>query len=216
MTPRAVIFDLDGTLLDTLEDLADSMNAVLRSMGYPEHPVDAYRYFVGEGMEMLARRALPDAEVSDELVGRCVAAMQREYGRRWADKTRPYPGVPEMLDELERRRFPKAVFSNKPDSFTQLTVRELLSEWRFEPVLGIRPGVPRKPDPAGALEIASRLRVEPEACLYVGDTSTDMQTARAAGMIPLGATWGFRPAAELEESGAEHLLGRPADLLEFL
>ena len=216
MTYRAAIFDLDGTLLDTLEDLADSMNAVLRNMGYPEHAVEAYRYFVGDGMEMLARRTLPESAVSDEQIARTMAGMEEEYGRRWADKTRPYPGIPEMLDELERRRIPKAVLSNKPDPFTKLTVKELLAGWTFDPVLGIRPGVPKKPDPVGALEIAAHLQIAPGEFLYLGDTNTDMQTAHSAGMFALGATWGFRPGTELKASGARRLLDHPSELLALL
>lgn len=216
MSWSAVLFDLDGTLLNTLEDLADSMNAVLRGHGFPEHPVDAYRYFVGEGTEQLVRRTLPGGEPETELVRRCLLDLEAEYGRRWAAKTRPYPGVPELLDALEARGLPKAVFSNKPDPFTRLTVSRLLASWRFHPVRGARPEVPRKPDPAGALAIAAELGAAPATCLYIGDTSTDMQTATAAGMYPVGATWGFRTAEELTDSGARRLIDRPAQLLELL
>jgi len=216
MSYRAVIFDLDGTLLDTLEDLADSMNAVLKSGSFPEHAVAAYRYFVGDGMEMLVRRVLPAGEQDDALVARCMAAMEAEYGRRWADKTRPYPGIPEALDALEQRNVPKAVLSNKPDAFTRLTVEKLLAGWTFDPVIGVRSGIPRKPDPAGALQIAARLQVRPRECLYLGDTNTDMQTARAAGMFAVGATWGFRPGEELRASGAQVLLDTPTEVLDLL
>lgn len=216
MAYRAAIFDLDGTLLDTLEDLADSMNAVLRVTGYPEHPVDAYRYFVGDGVEMLVRRALSPLDPDEELVRRCMDAMAEEYGRRWANKTRPYPGIPELLDALEARAFPKAVFSNKPDAFVRMTVDRLLAGWHFDPVRGARPGEPKKPDPAGALEIAAYLKIQPQECLYLGDTNTDMRTARRAGMYAVGVTWGFRSAAELVASGAQRLLEHPIELLELL
>jgi phosphoglycolate phosphatase len=216
MSWSAVLFDLDGTLLNTLEDLADSMNAVLRGHGFPEHPVDAYRYFVGEGTEELVRRTLPSDALGAELMHRYLLDLEAEYGRRWAIKTRPYPGIPEMLDALEAQGLPKAVLSNKPDPFTRLTVARLLDPWRFHPVRGARPGVPRKPDPTGALAIAAELGTAPAACLYVGDTSTDMQTATAAGMYPVGATWGFRPAEELTDSGARRLIDHPAHLLELL
>jgi phosphoglycolate phosphatase len=213
---RAVVFDLDGTLLDTLDDLSDSMNAVLAREGCSPHPADAYRYFVGDGIETLVRRALPAEQHSPERLARCMAAMQEEYGRRWDLHTRPYPGVPQLLDALEARAVPKAVFSNKPDAFTRLTVERLLSPWRFDPVRGARPGVPHKPDPTGALDIAACLGVAPQQCLYVGDTNTDMRTARAAGMYPVGVTWGFRTADELQESGAARLLHQPGELLELL
>jgi len=151
MPYRVVIFDLDGTLLDTLEDLADSMNAVLEQQGYPIHPPSAYRYFVGDGVDMLVRRSLPEGEWNADQISRYVDAMEEEYGRRWDAKTRPYPGIPELLDTLEERSFPKAIFSNKPDGFTQLTVEKLLDAWNFHPVRGALPDVPRKPDPTGAL-----------------------------------------------------------------
>jgi phosphoglycolate phosphatase len=216
MPYRAVIFDLDGTLLDTLEDLADSMNAVLEQQGYPAHPSSAYRYFVGDGVEMLVRRCLPEREWSTDQISRYVDAMEEEYSRRWDVKTRPYPGIPELLDSLEERNFPKGIFSNKPDGFTQLTVEKLLSTWNFHPVKGALPDIPRKPDPTGALAVAAQLDVDPADCLYLGDTNTDMKTALAAGMYPLGATWGFRPAAELQASGARRLLDHPMELLDLL
>ena len=213
---RAIIFDLDGTLLDTLEDLADAMNAVLDRESFPRHPVDAYRYFVGDGVEMLVRRALGQEDAEAALVGRCMEAMEEEYARRWDARTRPYPGIPELLNALEERAFPKAIFSNKPDPFTQLTVERLLAGWRFAPVRGARPDFPRKPDPAGALAIATHWRIDPAEILYLGDTNTDMQTARTANMFAVGATWGFRPRAELEASGARHIVDHPLELLELL
>jgi phosphoglycolate phosphatase len=212
----AVIFDLDGTLLDTLDDLADSMNAVLVRERFPAHSTAAYRYFVGDGMEMLARRALQRPTGEDDLVRRCMEGMEQEYSRRWNNNTRPYPGVPEMLDALVQRGAPMAVFSNKPDQLTQLTVRELLPHWRFHPVRGARAGFPRKPSPLGALEIAAALQVAPENVAYVGDTNTDMRTATAAGMFAVGAAWGFRPAGELQDHGAARVIAHPTELLAQL
>jgi phosphoglycolate phosphatase len=211
-----VIFDLDGTLLDTLDDLAGAMNFVLAQVGMPEHPVDAYRYFVGDGMEKLVRRALPPERLDPPTVSRALAAMRAEYDRRCADKTRPYPGVPELLDALTRRAVPFAVFSNKPHDAAVDLVRRLLGKWEFAAVVGARPGYPVKPDPAGALEVAEHLGAAPVACLYVGDTGTDMRTARAAGMRAVGALWGFRTAAELLEAGAQTLAASPADVLGLL
>ena len=213
----AVIFDLDGTLLDTLEDLADSMNAVLANSRFPQHPVDAYRYFVGEGMAMLVRRALPGEAAASEVVeAEHLAAMKEEYTRRWADKTRPYAGVPEMLDGLVSRNIPLAVLSNKPEEFTATMVEQLLRRWSFREVCGMRPGVPAKPDPTAALAIATCLKVEPAVCLYVGDTATDMKTAVAAGMLAVGVTWGFRDRDELLASGAGTVVDEPAELLDLV
>lgn len=216
MSCQAVIFDLDGTLLDTLEDLADSMNAVLLQEGYSPHETQAYRYFVGDGMEMLARRSLGIQEGNDELVRRCMAAMAEEYARRWNRRTRPYPGVSELLELLEVRGVPKAVFSNKPEAFTRLAVSDLLGSWHFEPVRGAREGFPRKPDPRGALAIATEFKIPAETIAYVGDTSTDMKTANAAGMFAVGASWGFRTASELREHGAARIIDKPLELLEHL
>lgn len=212
----AVVFDLDGTLLNTLEDLADSMNQALRALGFPAHPVAAYRYLVGDGMEALARRALPEPARDQETVARAMAALRQEYGRRWDCKTRPYPGVPHLLEALQSRHLRLAVLSNKPDDFTRLTVERLLAPGRFDQVRGARPGVPTKPDPAGALKLAAQLGAAPAACLYLGDTSIDMQTARRAGMRAVGALWGFRDREELEAGGAQALIERPEELLALV
>lgn len=216
MSHEAVIFDLDGTLLNTLEDLADSMNAVLRRAGFPTHGVDAYRYFVGEGMPTLVRRAVPEERRDEETLAACLAGMREEYSRRCLAKTRPYPGVPELLDQLTRRRVRMAVLSNKPQDATVQMVALLLKAWRFEAVAGARPGGPMKPDPAGALEIAAELALEPIRFLYVGDTATDMRTAVAAGMRAVGVLWGFRTADELQAAGADVLIQEPLDLLTHI
>lgn len=214
---EALVFDLDGTLLDTLEDLADSMNGTLGHFGFPPHPVDAYRYFVGDGMENLVRRAVPASVKEDaEVISRCLNLMRDTYRRNWKVKSRPYPGIPEMLDALRDRRAKLTVLSNKPHEFTRKVVEEMLSNWRFDIVFGERPSIPRKPDPASALEIAERLGLPPDKFLYLGDTATDMITANAAGMYPVGALWGFRTAEELLGSGAKKLIQRPAELLELL
>jgi phosphoglycolate phosphatase len=216
MNFKAILFDLDGTLLNTIEDLTDSMNQMLNRFGFSGHDQEAYKYFVGDGVESLVRRALPPDRVDEELTARCIAAMREEYGRRWDKKTRPYPGIPELLDALGQRRFPMAVLSNKVQDFTEICVSKLLSKWSFQIVLGARPTVPKKPDPAAALEIAEALDIKPVQFLYLGDTGTDMKTAVAAGMFPLGALWGFRTARELLDHGAKALLEKPVDLLNYL
>lgn len=216
MKYKAVLFDLDGTLLDTLADLADSMNAALAREGMPTHPAEAYRYFVGDGVANLVRRAVPADRRDDRPLGEnLAAAMRAEYRRRWDAKTRPYDGVPELLAELARRGLRTAVLSNKPHESTCLCVGKLLAFHRFGAVQGVADGVPLKPDPAGALGIADRLDVAPADFLYVGDTGTDMRTAVAAGMYAVGALWGFRPADELAAAGARKLIERPADLLDL-
>lgn len=213
---RAVLFDLDGTLLDTLDDLADSMNAALERSGFAQHPVDAYRYFVGDGIDMLVRRVLPANAYSEAVHEQLKAAMNDEYSRRWNVKSRPYEEIPSLLDALQERGIAMAVLSNKPEPFTLQAVANLLPNWSFAVVRGARPDVPTKPDPTAALHIADEMALSPSHFLYVGDTDTDMQTARAAGMYALGATWGFRPGEELLQSGAHDLLQTPLQLLDRL
>lgn len=213
---KAVLFDLDGTLLDTLEDIADSVNTVLDRNGLPGHMLEAYRYFIGDGVEDLASRALPENRRTGVMVARVVAAFREEYGQRWADKTGPYEGIPELLNALTARGTKMAILSNKPDNFTRLMVSRLLEKWRFEPVIGAKPSMPKKPDPTGAAEIAGRLGVLPGEFLYLGDGDADMKTAIAAGMYPVGALWGFRTAGELLASGAKTLVRHPMDLIDLL
>jgi phosphoglycolate phosphatase len=216
VTIQLAIFDLDGTLIDSLNDLAVSMNAVLESHGFPTHPLDPYRHFVGDGISNLVRRALPAEQRSDDLVAICVHGMRREYAARKLDTTRPYPGIREVLATLTSRGVKTAVLSNKPDDPTREITDELLAPHHFDLVRGALPEVPLKPDPTAALEIAARLQVAPKYTLLVGDTPIDMQTARAAGMIAVGVTWGFREADELRFGGAHHIIHEALDLTAFL
>ncbi|MDR3570291.1 MAG: HAD family hydrolase [Syntrophobacteraceae bacterium] len=214
---KAVLFDIDGTLLDTLGDIADAMNSALERLRYPPHALDSYRHMVGEGMENLARRALPDRARSDpKQVLECLEIMLKTYDCNWNATSRPYPGISELLDTLTARGLKMAVLSNKPHEFAVKVVKEFLSAWRFEVVLGERPMVPRKPDPFSALEIADRLSIEPANFIYLGDSATDMKTANGAGMFPVGVLWGFRDAGELMAGGAAKLISQPVELLELL
>jgi phosphoglycolate phosphatase len=192
------------------------MNAVLTGRGLPQHKKEAYKQFVGDGMEVLVRRALPESCRGEQLVQACLLAMRKEYSGRWRETTRPYEGIPELLDALQGRRLRMAIFSNKPDDFTREMVGALLAPWRFEAVVGARPEVPKKPDPTVALAIARDLGIPPARILYLGDSGTDMRTAVSAGMFPVGALWGFRDATELEANGARVLIARPMDLLGVL
>jgi phosphoglycolate phosphatase len=213
---RAIIFDLDGTLLDTLDDIANAANHVLAARGLPTHPNPHYRKFIGEGVVKLMLRALPETHQDEATVQACVGAYVQEYERTWNALTRPYPGVAEMLDALVVRELKLAVLSNKPDHFTQRCVGELLAGWAFGVVLGASDEFPRKPNPASAIETARRLGVPPAECLYVGDSGIDMQTARAAHMCSTGALWGFRGKAELLKDGAQHLINKPGEVLDLL
>ncbi len=213
----AVLFDADGTLLDSIDDLADSMNSTLRHFGFPVHDNDKYKYFVGDGMENLVIRTLPDPERANAaLVRECLEVMRRKYSLNWKNKTRPYPGIPQMLDELSRRGMKMAILSNKPDDFMREMASELLPSWRFETVMGERPPVPRKPDPSAALLISDMLGISPDRFLYLGDTATDMRTANGAGMYAVGVLWGFRSREELLANGAKRLISHPSELLDLV
>jgi phosphoglycolate phosphatase len=213
---RAVLFDLDGTLLDTLDDLAESMNAVLRRHGLPLHSNDEYKLYVGDGIENLVRRSLPSGVGDAAMVAGYVAGMRAAYLERWDRISRPYQGVPEMLAALQARGLRMAVLSNKPQAMTDLCVDKLLEGFVFDEVRGARADVPKKPDPTAALEIAKAVDTPPCEWLYLGDTGTDMRTAVAAGMYPVGALWGFRDASELSGDGARSLIAAPHQLIEMV
>ncbi len=213
MSTRAVLFDLDGTLLNTLEDIADSMNRALLENGLPEHPLDAYRYFVGDGVKTLAQRTTGFRE---ELVPAVLAAYQAYYAAGCRNKTRPYEGIMDMLEELARHGLSLCVFSNKPHQDTLNVMAHYFPRIRFDAIRGQKENVPVKPDPTGALDIARELGISPEAFLYAGDTGVDMACANAAGMIPVGVLWGFRPKEELAAHHARHLIEKPEELLMLL
>jgi len=210
---KAVCFDLDGTLLDTLDDLADSANRTLREHGLPVHPVEAYKYFVGDGRRAMALRALPEDRRDEATLTPLLAHIGEEYEKRWMDHSRPYEGIPELLDALTARGVRLAILSNKPHSYTEVMVSRLLPDWSYEFVVGESPSVPRKPDPSVALQIVEGMGIKPGECLYIGDSGVDMQTATAAGLYGVGVLWGFRTADELLSNGAEALVEKPADII---
>ncbi len=214
MKYKAVLFDLDGTLLNTIDDLGNSMNNVLNRLGFARHTIESYKYFVGDGLEALVRRSLP-IDSSDDVFGNAYQMMRSEYGSNWANQTKPYEGVPELLEGLSSLGIKKTVLTNKPDDTAQKVIQKFLGKYDFEIVQGARSGVPKKPNPEAALEIASKLKIDCSDFLYLGDTKIDMKTACLAGMFPIGVLWGFRKAEELIESGAKILITNPTNLLEF-
>jgi phosphoglycolate phosphatase len=213
---QAVIFDLDGTLLDTLEDIADSTNSILAKRNFPLHDLAAYRRYVGDGLGMLIERVLPEGKRTTTTIHECVKAFRDEYAVNWNNKTKPYSGVLEMLDKLTARKLKLAVLSNKPDDFTKRCVSEYLSQWPFDIVKGLNSSTPPKPDPTGAQQIADYLDIRPPNILYLGDSGVDMKTAISAEMFPIGALWGFKPQEELEHNGAQVLIKHPQELLTLL
>ena len=214
----AVIFDLDGTLLDTLKDLSDSGNAVLEARGFPTHSIDDYRTFIGTGMENLVRAIFPDGDKpeTDEEIAEVLAQYRGFYSENWKNTTVPYPGISELLDTLIDRGIPIGVLSNKAHDFTVKCVDEFLSDWKWDVVLGHRTGGARKPDPDGAHEIAETVGVAPEDCYFIGDSDVDIFTATNAGMHAIGVAWGFRGKDELIAAGAEMVLETPEDLLKLI
>lgn len=216
MRYKAVIFDLDGTLLDTLEDIADATNSVLSRFGFPQHDLQTYKYFVGEGIRSLIQRALPPKKFEEEFITHCVTLMRVEYGKSWTRKTRLYQEVTDILDFFTNQEIKMAILSNKPDDFTKKMAAIFLRRWPFSIVQGEQPFVPKKPDPTAALSIAESLKLPPKAFLFLGDSEVDMKTALAAGMYPVGVLWGFRTAKELIASGAKILIKNSADLIDAI
>ena len=201
---KAVFFDLDGTLIDSLADLGQAVNRTLADLGLPGHPVERCREYIGEGARRLVERALPVAFQGDEaLVERALGLYQAHYEAGWRDQTRVYPGMDEVVARLAERGVKLGVISNKPHRFTQMCVAHFFPGAAFELVLGQREGVPRKPDPAAAFEAAAWFGLGVESCCYVGDSGVDMAFANAAGMRAIGVAWGFRDREELWESGAD-------------
>jgi len=215
MQYEAAIFDLDGTLVNSLDDLADSANAVLRRHGFPIHDVEAYRYFVGNGSSRLIERILPKDRASDAAFVRDFMAEYKErYAAHLLDQTKPYEGIMEMLEELQRCGIPMAVCTNKHQSAAEAIMEELFPRDMFCEIIGDQDGLPRKPDPSKVLHIMNNMGVMGDKTLYFGDTSVDMDTARNAGTFAVGVLWGFRPAEELTEHGADILLKHPMELFE--
>ena len=212
---KAFIFDLDGTLIDSLDDLADAVNLMLAQHGYPQQPREVFPQYIGDGVMKLVERALPESARNAENIKTCTADYQMHYGNTWNQKTKPYDGMMATLDELRARGMKLAVLSNKPHKFTLLCCAHFFPEGTFDMVLGQRASVPRKPDPAGALEIAETLGFPVTESCYIGDSGIDMETATRAGMLAVGVRWGFRDEEELRANGAQVLVSSPHELLEI-
>lgn len=213
---EAVIFDLDGTLIDSLHDIADSMNRVLAAHGYPIHEYNAYRYFVGKGLKNLAENVLPEKERQTETIQSVFKDLMTEYGNNVVRKTILYNGIPELLDELSKRGIKLAVLSNKAHELTTSISEKILNKWYFDVILGSRADIPRKPDPTGAYICIKELGLNRQNILYIGDSGVDMQTAINANLTSVGVTWGFRTRKELLENGAVHIIDQPSELLDLL
>lgn len=211
---KAIIFDLDGTLLNTLEDLYQSTNAAMLQYGFPERTLEEVRQFVGNGALTLMKRAVPGGEDNPHLAD-CLRAFREHYQQHMNDHTGPYPGIMEFLQKLSREEYPMAIVSNKPD----FAVRELAEEFFGDVIkvaIGESEGVLRKPAPDTVALAAERLGVLLSDCIYVGDSEVDLETAKNCGIPCASVTWGFRSREYLLSLGAEHTAGSPEELYKLL
>lgn len=215
---QSVIFDLDGTLLDTLEDLADAANWVCTTNGWPTFTLEEYTHMVGNGVPKLCERFSPESARNPSDLAGTLAQFSARYTAHKADKTKPYPGIEKMLQLLEHANIPCAVFSNKTDGMVQDIIHRYFGSTSspLRVVRGARPGVPHKPAPDGLLPILQELGADPATTLYVGDSDVDVQTAKNAGLDSCGVLWGFRGKEELTRAGATHLAADPDELLHII
>lgn len=213
-TVKAIIFDLDGTLVDTLNDLTDANNYALEQLGFPGHSPQEYKLLVGAGSRELARKALPPDRV--DLTDTLLEMILDRYKDHCLDKTKPYPGIRELLAELDSRDIRLAVLSNKPDALTKHIAIDIFGSDCFEIITGHLDGTPTKPDPTSVLGILEQMKLSHTDVLYVGDSAVDMATAIAAQLRAVGVSWGFRDRQELQDAGADHIIDRAAELLDLL
>lgn len=215
---KACMFDLDGTLCNTLNSIADFANTALRTYGLKEHSPEEYRYFVGNGRDKLIERMIiaSTGSFSQDLFDKVGTKYDRLYGENPLNLVIPYDGIPKMLSWLREHNIKTAVISNKPDDMTRLVVAGILGNDKFDIVRGSLPEFPKKPDPTSPLDILSKLNVKPEECLYIGDSGVDMQTGTNANMKTIGCSWGFRGAEELKENGATYIVDSASEIIDIV
>jgi phosphoglycolate phosphatase len=212
---KGVIFDLDGTLVNSLEDIADAMNKVLQDLNYPTHSYKDYQYFIGSGLRNLVGKSLPPNQNDENQIEKCLNLMVAIYRDACTNKTKPYQGIIELLEDLRSRNIKLSVFSNKSDELTKKIVADLFPNY-FESAVGLSIESLKKPNPFEALEISKSLGLKPEEMIFVGDSGIDMQTATNAKMHAVGVLWGYRPTNELIANGAKLILNHPLDLIPIL
>ena len=218
-TYKGIIFDLDGTLLDTINDLTDSVNDVMKIYGWKEYDSKACKMMVGNGFRKLIQRALPEEKQKAAMfLDEALDQFSKAYQKRYLNKTIPYEGILKLLGTLEEKGIKIAVNSNKRGDYTSALVNKYFSQFPWTAVYGEREseGIPKKPDPSAALEIADLMKLPKEEILYIGDSKTDMQTGQNAGMDTIGVSWGFRGRKELEENHASYVVDHPEDILKFI
>ena len=212
---KAVLFDLDGTLVNSLNDLADSTNFALESLGFPTHETEKYRYFVGDGIPKLIERALPEGEKTEENKNKCLELFMARYREHYFDKTDAYDGIKDLLSGLKKQGLKIAVISNKAQEMAQKVVDKVFGNM-FDAVAGKREGYKTKPDPALTLEVVKELGVTPDNCVLIGDSGMDMAAAVNAKVTGIGVLWGFRDREELLSNGAKFIAGKPSQILDII
>jgi len=213
---KLVIFDLDGTLADTILDLSGSVEVALKKRGLPGHSIPEYKLMVGNGFSTLVQRAVPPGLRGTPLQEEIRAEAAAYYAAHPLESTKPYPGIAALLDGLASRGIGRAVVSNKPHELALAVVEGLFPGAGFIEIRGEKPEFPRKPDPKGVLDLAAKAQVRPEEALYVGDSNVDVATAHNARMKVAGAAWGFRGEAELRAAGADYIAQKPEEVLAIL
>ncbi len=213
---KLVIFDLDGTLLNTIDDLGEATNHALRSLGYPTHALSVYPGYVGNGVRKLMERALPDSEATPEIVGAMLEKFKEYYDSHGCDRTVPYPGIPELLRQLSDADVNLAVASNKYQKAVEAIVLHFFPDIHWAALEGQKQGVPVKPDPSIVFEILTKCPTPKADVLYVGDSGVDIETARRACVDNVGVTWGYRPVRELRESYADRIVESPEEILKIV
>ena len=216
MNYKAVVFDLDGTLVDSAADLGNAVNRMLESRGYPGHEIPRYQDFIGNGTEMMVRRALPEGSRDDDTVKECLTQFMEDYNINFDVDSVLYEGIPELLDHLAEKSVILTMLTNKPEVITLKLKDSLMSKWDFKVVMGSREGLPKKPDPTGAKMLTEAIEVESSSIVYFGDSGIDMKTAVSAGMVPVGVLWGFRDKEELQKDGAKYIIEKPLDILDLI
>lgn len=216
MIIKMIIFDLDGTLVDTIEGIGFSMNKVLENHGFPIHSIEAYRAFVGNGLRNLTKTTLPKDNRNEETINKCYKEMLEVYSQFYSMGISLYPGIESLLDKLTEEGYTFAINTNKNQRITEYIVEKLLSKWRFIKIIGDEGGYPRKPDPTAALAIASQGGVEPNECMYVGDSEVDYKTAIEAGMESVLVLWGFRSREELIRLNPRTMIAKPNEIFNIL
>lgn len=212
---KAVIFDLDGTMLDTIGDIANPVNLVLSRYGFPTHDIEDFRSLIGNGISQLVYRALPSDVAESTSYRKILNEVWEEYQLHLNKSTIPYDGIYSLLDSLTEKGIKLNILSNKADEFMDEVVGKFFSQWSFELVFGARHGIPLKPDPYSAFEIINEMELDASQCVFIGDSDVDMQTANNAGMYAVGAFWGFRTKEELLANGANLVIDHPLELMKL-